>query len=267
MKETFLAQAKEIFKGTGVKITSEGKKHLGAALGHASFRKAFVQDKVDEWVEEIRVLSAIGKTEPQAAYAAFVAGYKHKICYAMRTIPNIQEQLTQLDHIITTEFIPAITNGINCSTNLRKLMALPPKLGGLGIPIFAEMSTVEYENSQKLTNHLACNIINQRIPLDDANEVKKIKHGLKSAKRKAQNEALSNLRDQMSPDLLKLNDLACVKGASSWLTLLPIADEGYELNKELFWDLIRIRYGYQLKRLPTLCECGFLFHELGEQLV
>ena len=51
----------------------------------------------------------------------------------------------------------------------------------------------------------------------------------------------------------------CVKGASSWLTLLPIADEGYELNKELFWDLIRIRYGYQLKRLPTLCECGSPF--------
>ena len=170
----------------------------------------------------------------------------------MCTIPNIQEQLTQLDHIITTEFIPAITNGIICSANLRKLMALPPKLGGLGIPIFAEMATGESENSQKLTKHLTRNIINQKIPLDDENEVKKVKQGLKSAKRKAQNEVLSSLRDQMSPNLLKLNDLACAKGASSWLTLLPIADEGYELNKELFWDLIRIRYGYQLKRLPAL---------------
>ena len=30
-------------------------------------------------------------------------------------------------------------------------------------------------------------------------------------------------------------------------------------NKELFWDLIRIRYGFQLKRLPTTCECGSPF--------
>ena len=63
----------------------------------------------------------------------------------------------------------------------------------------------------------------------------------------------------MEPTQLKLNELACAKGASSWLTLLPIADEGYDLNKELFWDLIRIRYGYQLKRMPTTCECGSSF--------
>ena len=50
-----------------------------------------------------------------------------------------------------------------------------------------------------------------------------------------------NLREEMEPTQLKLNELACAKGASSWLTLLPLADEGYDLHKELFWDLIRIR--------------------------
>ena len=260
VKENHLPLANEIFKGTGVKITSEGKRHLGAALGSASFRKSFMQEKVDEWVNEIRVLSQIAKTEPQAAYAAFIAGYKHKICYTMRTIPDIQQQLRPLDHIINTEFIPSITNGIVCSTNLRKLMALPPKLGGLGIPIFAEMARDEYENSQKLTDHLAKRIIDQEIHLDDDNEVKKIKQSMKSAKRKAQNEILENLRSQMSPNLLKLNELACAKGASSWLTLIPIAEEGYDLHKELFWDLMRIRYGYHLKRLPIRCECGCFFN-------
>ena len=33
----------------------------------------------------------------------------------MRTIPNIKNQLKQLDDVIRTEFIPAITEGINFS--------------------------------------------------------------------------------------------------------------------------------------------------------
>ena len=63
----------------------------------------------------------------------------------------------------------------------------------------------------------------------------------------------------MDLNQLKLNELACAKGASSWLTSLPLAEEGYELHKDLFWDLIRLRYGFQLRRVPTKCECGSSF--------
>ena len=48
-------------------------------------------------------------------------------------------------------------------------------------------------------------------------------------------------------------------GASSWLTTLPIKDEGYVLNKQCFWDLVSMRYGWRLKRLPDYCECGAAF--------
>ena len=43
------------------------------------------------------------------------------------------------------------------------------------------------------------------------------------------------------------------------MTKLPILDEGYDLTKQLFWDLVRIRYGWILTRLPTNCECGTKF--------
>ena len=43
------------------------------------------------------------------------------------------------------------------------------------------------------------------------------------------------------------------------MTTLPILDEGYDLTKQLFWDLIQIRYGWILTRLPTNCECGTKF--------
>ena len=100
----------------------------------------------------------------------------------MRTIPGIEQQLKRIDHVITSEFIPAITNGINCSTNLRKLMALPPKLGGLGIPIFTEMAEGEFDNSTRLTTHLVNNIINQEKQLHHEQDTEKIKREMKSIK-------------------------------------------------------------------------------------
>ena len=93
----------------------------------------------------------IAKTEPQAAYSCFIAAFKHKPSYIMRTIPDISDQLNQPEEVITSEFIPAITGGIHCSNIERKLLSLPSKLGGLGIPIFAEISNQEYEYSLMLS--------------------------------------------------------------------------------------------------------------------
>ena len=51
-----------------------------------------------------------------------------------------------------------------------------------------------------------------------------------------------------------------------WLITLPIKDEGFQLDKQTFWDLIRIRYGYQLTRLPEKCACGAHYFHLQHSL-
>ena len=56
-----------------------------------------------------------------------------------------------------------------------------------------------------------------------------------------------------------LNDLIREQEGSTWLTTIPLSEEGYDLTKQLFWDLIRIRYGCTLTRLPSNCECGIKF--------
>ena len=63
----------------------------------------------------------------------------------------------------------------------------------------------------------------------------------------------------MSEEQLRANDLAQQKGSSAWLTALPLADEGYVLTKREFYDAIRTRYRWQLKRLPSYCACGKSF--------
>jgi len=46
------------------------------------------------------------------------------------------------------------------------------------------------------------------------------------------------------------------KGASSWLSALPITSIGYTLNKQEFTDAVCMSYGWQVKGIPTHCACG-----------
>ena len=51
-------------------------------------------------------------------------------------------------------------------------------------------------------------------------------------------------------------DQASEKGASCWLTTLPIQEYGFSLHKQAFRDALCVRYGWQLERLPSHCACG-----------
>ena len=112
---------------------------------------------IDDWIRELTLLSEIALFAPQEAYTCFTAGYKHKLNFCMRTIPNIRENLKRLDEIITSKFIPAVTGGIKPTPLERTLFSLPPSLGGLGIPIFSELAEREFRNSSLLTEQLKKN--------------------------------------------------------------------------------------------------------------
>ena len=44
---------KEVFPNTQIKITVEGKRHLGGVIGNYDFRKHYIDEKVDEWCYEM----------------------------------------------------------------------------------------------------------------------------------------------------------------------------------------------------------------------
>ena len=56
-----------------------------------------------------------------------------------------------------------------------------------------------------------------------------------------------------------LNELNRHQGASSWLNTIHLLKEGYDLTKQLFWDLICVRYGWKLIRLSSNYESGIKF--------
>ena len=63
----------------------------------------------------------------------------------------------------------------------------------------------------------------------------------------------------LSPDMLQLVNQSKDKGASSWLTAVPLVDQGLVLNKQEFRDSLRLRYNIPLSDLPSQCVCGEKF--------
>ena len=77
-KEEHHADAMAAFEGTNVNVTSAGRPHLGATLGTPTYTDQFVAERVDQWSNEVRLLSAIATIQSHAAFVAFTHGLSSK---------------------------------------------------------------------------------------------------------------------------------------------------------------------------------------------
>ena len=249
-------EAVAVFAGTGINITKEGRKYLGGFVGTNESANEYVTELRDDWISQLEVLSEIAKSEPQAAYSGFTAGFQHKMTYFIRTIPSLTDILKPLDECINNKFIPAITEGHVLSEADRKLLSLPVRFGGLGIPIYQDLCAKEYDNSRKATQSLTPRIVAQEHEYNlDRNRERQIEREIKEAREAGHKEKLDSLRASMTDEQKPANDLAQMKGASAWLTSLPLKEEGFSLNKREFFDAIHLRYRWTLRRLPSKCGC------------
>ena len=66
--------AMKVFGDTAINITTEGHKHLGAALRSRSNLEEYVGEKVEDWVNQATKLAEFAISKPQTSYAAFTFG-------------------------------------------------------------------------------------------------------------------------------------------------------------------------------------------------
>ena len=64
--------AKKVFAGTGINIATEGRKHLGAALGSRAYLEDYVSSKEEDWVAEVSRLWEFARSQPQAAIGGHI---------------------------------------------------------------------------------------------------------------------------------------------------------------------------------------------------
>ena len=250
VKPEHIVKARELFADTDVNITTEGKRHLGAAIGTRDFIESYVAGKVKKWVEEIHQLSEIAQTQPHAAYCAYTHGLSSRWTYLSRTIPDISTLLQPLEDAIHQYLIPALTGRPPCSDEERDLLALPVRLGGMGISNPTQMSSHAFESSVQLTTPLVTKIIEQNHSgTVDIFQVIKIKSIIHQNNRSRQSQHADSIKHLLSPQLQRQVDLAKEKGASSWLSVLPLDDHGFHLHKRAFRDAICLR----LIHLVSVC--------------
>lgn len=160
VKDEYFNKAKELFSDSEIFITSDGNRHLGAVIGNHDCTEKYTNDKVNSWVKQLDSLIAVARTQPHAAYSAFMHCLRHRYVFVMRTVPNISVLLNQITHL---------------------------------------------------------------------------------EKNKALEASLEN-------------------GSSIWLTAIPLKEHGFALDKQSFWDALRLRYAIPLERLPTTCVCSAPFN-------
>ena len=160
--------------------------------------------------------------------------------------------------MINNKLIASFTENKFCENDERHLLSLPTKPGGMGIPIFSEISQTESRNSSQLTEeHVSLITRQERTYNIEKESLKNIKHKIKLERQKYNQQKLVNTRSKLTTQQCRLNDINIEQGASTWLTTLLIEDEGY---KQEFWDLVNIRYDWRLSRTPRTCGCGSNFN-------
>ena len=103
------------------------------ALGNTNFVKEFEIKKVSDGCDEVDGLSTVARREPQAAHSAFIHGVSSRWNYVMRTIPGISDMMIPLEETIRHKLIPAITGRNAVSDIERDVLAMPSRLGGMGM--------------------------------------------------------------------------------------------------------------------------------------
>ena len=235
-KDNLLSSAFDIFGNSSVNITTDGRPVLGSPVGKPEYITEFVSQKVKQWVGEIERLAEIADSQPHAAYGAITQGVASKWSYLSRTTPDINHLLEPIENAIRTTLLPKLTgqgapNGIE-----RCLFSLPARLGGLNIGNPSSFANEHFIASQQVTKPLVDLILseNQNYPYETLVEQVDAKSTIKAKRRRQGLEAAEKIRESLTPPMQLAMDLAQEKGASSWLTALPLEEHGFTLHKTTF---------------------------------
>ena len=122
-------------------------------------------------------------------------------------------------------------------------------------------SMAHNNTSVKITAPLIALILQQShiLPPEAKDEQLRARTDSRTLRRQRESSAASDLKERLPRNLQRALEISTEKGASSWLSTLPITEHGFALHKGAFRDALCLRYGWCPSRLPTHCICGGQF--------
>ena len=125
-----------------------------------SYLEQYVDGKVKEWVKQVTKLAEFALSQPQACYTAFTYGLRHRWSYFLRSPPDLKELLAPLEQAMADVLIPSIT-GNYCTQDERGLLALPVRMGDMGLTNPSQEAASEYVAPASISGPLAQQIKTQ----------------------------------------------------------------------------------------------------------
>ena len=120
-------------------------------------------EKVTNWILELDRLAK------SAAFAALTHGLVGRWLYVIRVTEPSTELFQPLETAIRQKIFPALTGQPPPNDHIRKLLALPPRLGGLGITNIADTVSTQQEISKAISEPLVNLIVQETNRCEDVN--------------------------------------------------------------------------------------------------
>ena len=102
-------------------------------------------------------------------------------------------------------------------------------------------------------------IVEQEHHPPDNSEIRTLQLSTRKQKDNCLSERLEQVKNSLPTKAERAVQLATEKGSSNWLTVIPLKELDYNLNKKEFRDVIKLRYDWEITDTPMICACGVQF--------
>ncbi|KAL7474208.1 hypothetical protein ACHAW6_000196, partial [Cyclotella cf. meneghiniana] len=139
---------------------SRNPTHTSPQPGRIACRDRWLRPKIDSWVHGVKQLAAVATRFPHSAYAGLVSCLAAEWQYVCRIVPDIGPLLAPIEQALRDTFLPAVIGpDIAIDDDLRKLLALGVKSGGLAIRDPTTQADALYHSSRDATSYLAGSLL------------------------------------------------------------------------------------------------------------
>ena len=103
-------------------------------------------------------------------------------------------------------------------------------MGGLGIINPSQDADLQYQASMKTTAPLVKKIVSQAHETPDDAIVSSLQQSVRREKNEMFRTRLNDIKNSLTPKTQRAVELVSEKGASNWLTVIPIDEMGFSMN-------------------------------------
>ena len=148
-----------------------------------------------------------------------------------------------LEHFIRSVFLPSLLGRTVPGDVERKLFTLPVQLGGLDVFDPSIVLSQQRSYSVEVNAGLVGLIISHVHQLGDCLDAQfQLRSKFYSRSHQEQLQFANHLFDELPPSMCSSVKLAQEKGASNWLSCLPLKSHDFVLHKTAFRDAIALCY-------------------------